>query len=200
MPNVSISSDHLDYISEPEKLAKDLAHYLRDPNVLDKEKLQEEGVSSQRDTLMEIIHLISDYSGVNFRNYKPDTLIRRIEKRMKINQLEKLLDYEAFLQKHPKEVKHVFDDLFLTLIRMSLRKVPYLEKLTSIENVEKARDYLNSCLDSETSFPDAIFVDLNMPGMNGMEFAVLYSENFAAQYPKTKRVMLTSSISRREKA
>ena len=83
---------------------------------------------------------------------------------------------------------------------MSLRKVPYLERLTSMENVEEAREYLNSCVERAQPFPDAIFVDLNMPGMSGMEFAELYTERYAALYPDTKLVMLTSSISRREKA
>src|SRR5690606_34998682 len=67
--------------------------------------------------LKEIISLISSYSGVNFKSYKPGTIVRRIEKRMKINHLLKLSEYKEFLQQHPKEALHLFDDLLIGVTR-----------------------------------------------------------------------------------
>ena len=167
MPNVSISSDHPDYISPPEVLARELTHYLETPNVLDKEKLKKEVTSSQRDVLKEIIELISSYSGVNFRNYKPGTIIRRIEKRMKVNHLEKLEEYEQFLLKHPKEVRHIFDDLLIGVTRFfrdteaweSLKEnlIPQLcHNRTSFEPV---RIWVTSCSTGEEAYSLAILFD-----------------------------------------
>lgn len=92
------------------------------------------------------------------------------------------------------------DDLFLYLTERTLKKVSCLEEINSINDVRDAQAYLISCVARHDPFPDAIFVDMNMPGMNGMEFADLYSQEFLNLYPDTKLVMLTSSISRKEKA
>ena len=92
------------------------------------------------------------------------------------------------------------DDLFLYLTERTLQKFSLLETINSINDVKDAQAYLNSCVARHDPFPDAIFVDMNMPGMNGMEFADLYNHQYSNLYPDTKLVMLTSSISRKEKA
>ncbi len=172
MPNVSISSDHPDYISTPEELAKELAHYLKNPDVLDKEQLKKDATNNQRDTLKEIIHLISAYSGVNFKNYKPGTIIRRIEKRMKVNHLEKLDEYERFLQQHPKEVRHIFDDLLIGVTRFFRDSEAWysLEK-----NVVPAL-----CSDRTTFEPVRIWVTSCSTGEEAYSLAILFDEYIAA--------------------
>lgn len=92
------------------------------------------------------------------------------------------------------------DDLFLYLTERTLKKVPCLEDISSVNDVKDAQAYLNSCVARQDPFPDAIFVDMNMPGMNGMEFADLYRNEYFGRYPDTKLIMLTSSISRKERA
>ncbi len=167
MPNVSISSDHPDYISPPETLARDLAHYLKEPELLDKEGLKRETSKNQRDSLKEIIHLISSYSGVNFKNYKPGTLIRRIEKRMKINHLDKLQEYESFLIQHPKEVRHIFDDLLIGVTRFfrdteawnSLRDNVIPRLCHTRSNFEPVRIWVTSCSTGEEAYSLAMLLD-----------------------------------------
>ena len=167
MPNVSISSDHPDYISPPEALAKELAHYLKDPDILDKETLKREITTDRRDTLKEIIHLISSYSGVNFKNYKPGTIIRRIEKRMKVNHIDKLDDYESFLKQHPKEVRHIFDDLLIGVTRffrdseawhsLEVNVIPKL--CTNRTTFEPVRIWVTSCSTGEEAYSIAMLLD-----------------------------------------
>ena len=91
------------------------------------------------------------------------------------------------------------DTLFLFLTEKTLKKAPEEVNIHSISKIEEARAYLESHASKE-QFPDAIFVDLNMPGMSGMEFADYYNQQFAPLFPDTKLIMLTSSISRKEKA
>ncbi len=66
-------------------------------------------------------------------------------------------------------------------------------------NGEEALIWLRQCR-SEATFPDIIIVDLNMPVMNGLEFIQLYGEEFLAGYPDTKVLVLTSSVSGRDRA
>jgi CheY-like chemotaxis protein len=44
-----------------------------------------------------------------------------------------------------------------------------------------------------------MFVDINMPGMNGFEFVTKYEENFRKDSPHLHVVMLTNSVLSSEK-
>ncbi|WP_224999829.1 CheR family methyltransferase [Cesiribacter sp. SM1] len=115
MPTVAITSDSPDYIGSPEVLAKELAEFIQRPELLNNEKIKES--NSQRDTLQEIIQEVSAYSGINFRGYKLGTIIRRIEKRMKINHLNDIQEYETHLRRHPKELNNLYRDLLIGVTR-----------------------------------------------------------------------------------
>ena len=66
-------------------------------------------------------------------------------------------------------------------------------------NGEEALAWLRQCR-SGADFPDIILVDLNMPVMNGLEFIQIYRQEFLDAYPGTKVLVLTSSVSSRDKA
>jgi CheY-like chemotaxis protein len=85
------------------------------------------------------------------------------------------------------------DPLFLSLTRKALGEAACLEKIRTATHVKDAREYLDFCVEGEIPFPDAIFLDINMPGIGGMDFADLYSRRYAHQFPDTKLVILTAS-------
>lgn len=91
------------------------------------------------------------------------------------------------------------DHLFLFLTSKILQNAVELKKVEAINNVEKAKAYLDNCLLKEAEFPDLIFVDINMPGLSGMEFSSMYSMRYASKYPETLLVVLSSSCSEKEK-
>ena len=92
------------------------------------------------------------------------------------------------------------DPAFLFLTKKNLKNAECLEKISSVAHAKEAREYLDFCIDGDLPFPDAIFLDLDLPGINGMEFADLYSRRYAGQYPDTKLVILTSSDNRMDRA
>ncbi|HLN20321.1 MAG TPA: response regulator [Bacteroidales bacterium] len=51
----------------------------------------------------------------------------------------------------------------------------------------------------KNTFPDLIFVDLNLPGMNGFEFIEFYEKTYLNMNPETKIIMLTNSVNEDEK-
>ncbi|WP_224996236.1 response regulator [Cesiribacter sp. SM1] len=91
------------------------------------------------------------------------------------------------------------DPYFLSLTSKTLKDAAYLEKIKCITHVKEAREYLDFCIDGEIPFPDAIFLDINMPGIGGMDFADLYSRRYAHDHPNTKLVILTASSSWKDK-
>lgn len=62
----------------------------------------------------------------------------------------------------------------------------------------KALQYLNK-REFEKNFPDFIFVDLNMPEMDGFSFIEYYEKRFFQAFPNCKLFILTSSILLRDK-
>ena len=59
------------------------------------------------------------------------------------------------------------------------------------ESVEHAMDQLTGDL---IRFPDVIYVDLNMPVLNGFDFIELYEQEFLRDHPDSKIYMLSSSL------
>lgn len=63
---------------------------------------------------------------------------------------------------------------------------------------EKALAYLNQC-SKDNNFPDVVFVDINMPGMDGFEFIRHYENDYMKFNPATRIIMLTNSVLANEK-
>ena len=83
-----------------------------------------------------------------------------------------------------------------------LRKMDCAEKIKAVQGGFEALSYLKA-EDKETHpRPDLIFLDINMPGMNGWEFLEQYHLLELDQKSKVVVVMLTTSLNpdEREKA
>lgn len=63
-----------------------------------------------------------------------------------------------------------------------------------VKSTLSVNDSLDHLRDCNHTFPQLIFIDLNMPVLTGFDFARIYSEEFAKDHPDTKLYMLTSSL------
>jgi CheY-like chemotaxis protein len=78
--------------------------------------------------------------------------------------------------------------------KREIEKANCAETIRSVENGIKALEYLKSKDNGEHPKPDLIFLDINMPGMNGWEFLEEYEKLDAAQKGKVVLIMLTTSL------
>lgn len=75
-----------------------------------------------------------------------------------------------------------------------IKKAGFAENILVEQSPVKALDLLKSTLKDNLKFPDVIFLDLNMPMMNGFEFLEAYSKLPEESIKKTKIFILSSSL------
>lgn len=67
------------------------------------------------------------------------------------------------------------------------------ETVFSIMNAELALDYFRKANQNNEAFPDAVFLDLNMPGMDGIEFLEVFDREFGEKAKSIKLFALLST-------
>jgi CheY-like chemotaxis protein len=75
----------------------------------------------------------------------------------------------------------------------------FSENINYKSSAEAALEYLESIKNSPDSWPDYMFVDINMPGMDGFSFIEKYTRNFFMEHPETRIYMVSSSDDFRDK-
>ena len=94
------------------------------------------------------------------------------------------------------------DEATIYLHKTMIEIVDCAEKIVIAENGEEAIKLLSDKVDGEFLQPSLIFLDINMPRMNGWEFLETYKRMYPHQRAEIIIVMLTTSLnpSDRERA
>ncbi|ADH97964.1 chemotaxis protein CheB [Salisediminibacterium selenitireducens] len=104
MPRSSIATGLVDAILHPEQMAEELMNYVKSPSL--QEKWSRNGTNDHQgglDGLTRIGQIMRSHGGIDFSSYKDTTIIRRIDRRIKINRLHDLDDYIRFLKESGEE-------------------------------------------------------------------------------------------------
>ena len=115
MPNSAIASGCADIIAPPAALPGLIFEYIarfapaRQVHAPDNAQLTDQSINS----LQEIFKLLQDRTRHDFSNYKPNTLNRRIERRMAIHAIETPALYAAFLRNNSQEIDLLFKELLI---------------------------------------------------------------------------------------
>jgi two-component system CheB/CheR fusion protein len=110
MPQNAIDSVHPDLIAPANELPAKLAEFLKYIPVI--KSTLELNVKDQS-AIEKIIILLRTHTGNDFSLYKKNTMYRRIERRMGVHKIDKILSYIRFLQENPKEVDILFKELLI---------------------------------------------------------------------------------------
>lgn len=125
MPTAALGTGLVDFELDPAKLVDRLSSYF---SRRDTRKNGEETrvVAANVDELCEILR---EGVGHDFSNYKLPTMVRRIERRMKILDFETVEDYIAAVRADPEECEALFRDLLIHVTAF-FRDAEYFDQLS----------------------------------------------------------------------
>jgi CheY-like chemotaxis protein len=89
------------------------------------------------------------------------------------------------------------DPITQMLERIILSNAGFCQETLSLDNGIAAVDWLETYLNQSNqnlNLPELIFLDLNMPMMDGWEFLKLFEEKYAPLFPNTKVIILSSTV------
>ncbi|MBN8641375.1 MAG: response regulator [Flavobacteriales bacterium] len=88
------------------------------------------------------------------------------------------------------------DPITLMLCKKVIAKANFTGEIESAKDGVEALKFFDT-INNESKgddYPELIFLDLNMPIMDGWEFLDEFSKNLSQAFPKTKIIVLSSSI------
>ena len=118
MPRSAIATGLVDYELSPSEMPAQLIAYV---DQFGTAFLPTTSISTSTDKnkngLQNVFGLLRDRTGHDFSQYKPNTIHRRIERRMAIHQIKTMDAYVKFLQQRSEEVEALFYDLLIGVTR-----------------------------------------------------------------------------------
>jgi len=111
MPKNAINTGCVDVVLPAENIGPEIVSLIRSPhNLL---LLQES--DKKRTSLQELLHLLKNRTGVDFKDYKTGTLFRRLNRRMTACGVADLEEYLEYIVKNAQELDLLFRDIMITV-------------------------------------------------------------------------------------
>ncbi len=183
MPRSAISAGVVDFVGTPEWIANELARIARQPlntgatPALHRASLVPswpEGEPPKRNlSLARIFESLRERTQVDFSNYKPATVGRRISRRLQALGIGSLKAYANFLESHPMEVDLLFADILIQVTEffrdpqafLSLKSRIFPKLLKGRDSDLPVRIWVPGCSSGEEAYSIAIsfleFIDEN---------------------------------------
>ncbi len=167
MPHAAAATGCVDFVASPRAIAKELAHISRHPYVNHSHQ-EKTAVAAEADDndLNQIFRLLRSSAGVDFTHYKPNTIRRRIQRRMAVHHYHKIEQYTHYLKNHPEEVETLYEDLLIsvtgffrdTAVFSALKKKILPKIINGRRNGEAIRIWVPGCSTGEEVYSLAILL------------------------------------------
>lgn len=115
MPRSAMATGLPDYVLPPEQMPARLLAYVRHPSLRESGLIAREQRDEER--LIRLFTMLREKTGVDFTYYKQSTVMRRIERRLSINQIGSLDDYLRYLLQNPEETHTLYNELLIGVTR-----------------------------------------------------------------------------------
>ena len=161
MPRNAVLTGCVDYVLPPEGLARELARFGQHPMI---KPPQAKELAQHETGIAPILALLRTATGVDFSNYKINTIMRRILRRMAIDKIERVDQYAQYLKANPASVQQLYQDLLIKVTSFfrdpdtfeALKTDIFPKLLEQQENGTGIRVWVPGCATGEEAYSLAI--------------------------------------------
>ena len=112
MPRSAIDTHLADYVLPVSNMPEQLMAYVKK---ISSKRIQPVSPAAEPSAIQKILMVLRSQTGHDFSFYKKSTVLRRIERRIAVHNLEEAGLYLRYLQEHKEEVRLLFKELLITV-------------------------------------------------------------------------------------
>ncbi|MFP4048747.1 MAG: CheR family methyltransferase [Desulfovermiculus sp.] len=163
MPHSALATGMVDMVLAPEEMPSKLISYFEQPGEVQAKEVDE---VNNKDWLHKIFALLRIQTGHDFSWYKSKTILRRINRRMLLNQIQEYNTYLSFLRQDSKEITALFKELLIGVTNFFrdpdsfdiLKKEVLPEILASLQDDTTFRVWVPGCSSGEEVYSLAMVI------------------------------------------
>jgi two-component system CheB/CheR fusion protein len=114
MPSNAIATGHVDLVLRVTEMPPRIVDYQKRLQLVDT-TLEIVDPDEESDALRDILSLLRVRTGHDFANYKPQTLLRRLQRRLHVVGSSSLLSYSRMIREQPQEAVMLMKDLLISV-------------------------------------------------------------------------------------
>ena len=166
LPRSAIATRLVDRILRPEQMPEAVVDYLQQPYVRGGEPPAAVEAEGKSGGLQDILAVVRNQTSCDFRCYKKQTILRRIERRMGLRQIADLEQYGKLLGQDAVEVRQLLQDLLINVTAFfrdaevfeELRSKVIAPLITARSPDEPLRVWVAGCSTGEEAYSLAILL------------------------------------------
>jgi two-component system, chemotaxis family, CheB/CheR fusion protein len=162
MPRSAIATGCVDFVLQPERIAKELAHLVKHPFAGPLDAIP--ALPAQEQDWVRLFRILRTAFGVDFSLYKKSTLKRRLARRMTVNKAGRLSAYLKILESSQPELEALFAELLILVtgffrdpeVFTALRKNIFKPIMAAKPKGEPVRIWVAGCSTGQEAYSIAI--------------------------------------------
>ncbi|MEM0990614.1 MAG: chemotaxis protein CheB [Pseudomonadota bacterium] len=170
MPLAATDTGCVDLVLAPEQIGARFDRIIKMPRNL--EVVDDE---QPRDSLSGLFQMLQVRTGVDFREYKPSTVRRRIERRMTALEIDGLTAYTDHVRENPDEIKMLFRDMMISVTSFFRNPEEFANLKRHVEQDlanrrnEGLRVWVPGCASGEEAYSLAILLTEFLGGLAALD-------------------------------
>jgi two-component system CheB/CheR fusion protein len=114
MPGSAIATGLVDYVLPPDKMPEQLISFSKHAfNQQRRQMAVSDHATAITDSFEKVFIILRSKTGHDFSQYKKNTILRRVKRRMAVSQIDGIEAYTGYLQANPMEVETLFRELLI---------------------------------------------------------------------------------------
>jgi len=166
MPRNAIATQEVDYILPPEGMGELILKYVTHQEMGEYQLIDTEQILPGL-ALQKLYAFLRSKTGHDFSFYKQTTILRRIERRIKVTNVANLEAYLAYLQEHPTEIEALFRELLINVTQFfrdpeafEALSVKIIQPIISLKSDSQSpfRVWVAGCSSGEEAYSVAVLI------------------------------------------